>query len=526
MIGHSGQTISAWVATAQVPERSPLIEDMRTEVCIVGAGIAGLTTAYLLAQEGKKVVVLEDGHLGGGMTERTTAHLSNALDARFFELGRLHGERGAELAAQSHTAAIDQIEKIVREEGIECDFERLDGYLIAGADQPRAQINEQLERELLAAHRAGLLNVEQAVRAPIDSFDTGACLRFPQQAQMHPLRYLIGLVRAIERMGGIIFTGTHVSSITGGVLARVETTSGCEVTADAVVVATNTPINDLVAIHTKQAPYTTYVIGVRMPHGTVTKALYWDTEDPYHYIRVAPMQSNYGNYDLLIVGGEDHKSGQADDIEQRHSRLESWTRERFPMAGEVDFRWSGQVMESVDGLAFIGHNPGSEKNIYVATGDCGQGMTHGTIAGRLITDLIVGRESPWKTLYEPSRKTVSAPIEYAKENLNVAAQYVKDYLTGGDVNYVDEITPGEGAVIRHGLSKLAVYRDEQGSVYQCSAVCPHLGCIVKWNNLEKTWDCPCHGSSFDRFGQVINGPANTNLEPVKDIKNRELTKGA
>jgi glycine/D-amino acid oxidase-like deaminating enzyme/nitrite reductase/ring-hydroxylating ferredoxin subunit len=507
MDSHSGKTISLWMVTAEVPEQYSLAENTNCEVCIVGAGIAGMTTAYLLAREGKSVIVLDDGRIGGGMTERTTAHIFNAIDDRYFEIERLHGEKGAMLAAQSHTAAIDRIEAIVAAEGIECDFERLDGYLFV----PKGDSKESLERELKAVHRAGLTDVEQVERAPINSFDTGMCLRFPRQAQFHPLTYLSGLSRAIERNGGRIFTGTHATHIEGGIHARVETSNGYTVTANAIVIATNSPINNLVTIHTKQASYATYVIGARIPRDSVTRALYWDTLDPYHYLRVQRVSKEGDHYDVLIIGGEDHKSGQADDGDQRHANLEAWARERFPMIERIEFRWSGQVMEPVDGVAFIGRNPGDPQNVYIATGDSGMGMTHGTIAGILITDLIMGRECAWTALYDPARKTLSAALKYVKENLNVAAQY-EDYLTGGDVGSVEEIAQGEGAIIRRGMSKLAVYLDEQGTSHECSAVCPHLGGIVSWNSLEKTWNCPCHGSIFDRYGRVISGPANSDLE--------------
>ncbi len=212
---------------------------------------------------------------------------------------------------------------------------------------------------------------------------------------------------------------------------------------------------------------------------------------------------------MLIVGGEDHKTGQADDASERFGRLEAWTRDRFPAAEGVEFRWSGQVMEPVDGLALIGRNPG-EQNIYVVTGDSGNGMTHGTIAGILLTDLILGRHNEWERLYDPSRITLRATQEFVKENLNAVAQFV-DYATPGDVDGLNEIASGSGALIRSGLTKVAAYRDSQGVLHRCSAVCPHLGCIVDWNSAEKTWDCPCHGSRFDPYGNVLNGPANTGL---------------
>ena len=506
---NSGQSTSLWMATASVPGGAALSEDARADVCVVGAGIAGLTTAYILARLGKSVVVLDDGPIGGGQTQRTTAHLSNALDDRYVEIERLHGPEGARLAAESHSAAIDRIEAIVAEEGIDCDFLRLDGFLFLAPGDSK----DMLDRELAAAHRAGLSGVELLPRAPLSTFDTGPCLRFPRQGQFHPLNYLKGLARAIQRDGGRICNGTHAQGIEGGASAKVTTASGAVVSAGAVVVATNSPVNDLVAMHTKQAPYLTYVIGAQVPRGSVAAGLYWDTLDPYHYVRLQSPSSaddESNNFDILIVGGEDHKTGQADDQDERYVRLEAWARERFPMMREVGYRWSGQVMETIDGLAFIGPNPLDKPNVFIVTGDSGMGMTHGTIAGILLTDLILGRENRWASLYDPSRKTLRALGEFAKENLNVAKQYA-DWLTGGDVGSPGDVSPGTGAVVRRGLSKVAIYRDDSGIVHECSAVCPHLGCIVAWNAAEQTWDCPCHGSRFDRLGTVIGGPANSNL---------------
>jgi glycine/D-amino acid oxidase-like deaminating enzyme/nitrite reductase/ring-hydroxylating ferredoxin subunit len=501
-------TTSVWMATANTPSQPRLKENIRTDVCIIGAGIAGLTTAYLLAKEGRSVVVLDDGAIGGGMTGRTTAHLTNAFDDRYIEMEKLHGADGARLIAESHTAAIDKVEAIAREEHIDCGFARLDGFLFV----PPNDATDVLHDELEASQRAGLVEVELVQRAPIETFDTGPALRFPNQAQFHPLDYLTGLTRAFISAGGRIFTETHATNITGGAEAHVETSDGPVVHCDVIVVATNTPVNDRVAIHTKQSPYVTYVIGVRVPAGSITPALYWDTPDPYHYVRLQTDKTN-PSYEILIVGGEDHKTGQENDGAERFARLEQWTRERFPQSGEVEFHWSGQVMEPVDGVAFIGPNPLDEDNVFIATGDSGQGMTHGTIAGMLLTDLIQGRKNPWADLYNPSRIKLGAMGEYASENLNVAGQFT-DYLTPGEISSVDELKPGEGAILREGLSKLAVCRDDSGTVHKLSAVCPHLGCIVAWNSTEKTWDCPCHGSKYRADGRVYQGPANGDLPPA------------
>jgi Rieske Fe-S protein len=255
----------------------------------------------------------------------------------------------------------------------------------------------------------------------------------------------------------------------------------------------------------------------------VTPALYWDTRQsteesasgdaPYHYVRLAAgARAKPGASDILIVGGEDHKSGQQHDGDARLARLENWTRERWPAVEGLVFRWSGQVMEPNDGMAFIGRNPMDKSNVYVVTGDSGNGMTHGTVAGLLLTDLIQGRANEWETLYDPARVTLRTASEFVKENVNVAAQYVKGYLGAGEVADVKEIPAGEGAVLRHGAKKVAIFHTEGGAFQEYSAVCPHLGCIVAWNTMEKTWDCRCHGSRFDKFGKVINGPANSDLE--------------
>jgi glycine/D-amino acid oxidase-like deaminating enzyme/nitrite reductase/ring-hydroxylating ferredoxin subunit len=501
----SGSTVSVWAATADVPQYPPLAEDAETDVCVVGAGIAGMTTAYLLARAGKRVVVLDDGPIAGGETGRTTAHLSWALDDFYSEIETMHGPEGARIAAESHRAAVDRIEQVVREERIDCDFERLDGYWFTEDESGR----KELEAEVDAAKRAGIADVEALGRIPGVPFTTVAAVRFGNLAQFHAVKYMAGVARAVERLGGRIHCGSHVEGLEKRPRRpQVRTADKRTVTADAIVFATNSPVNDWVAIHTKQAAYRTYVVGFDLPNGSVPRGLYWDTLDPYHYVRLA--RGTDTSRDVLIVGGQDHKTGQADDHESRFAALVEWTRARFPMAGDVTYRWSGQIIEPNDYVAFIGRNPGDE-NIYIATGDSGHGMTHGTIAGILITDLVTGKENAWTHLYDPSRISLRSAPEFARENLNVAAQYA-DYVTPGDVATLDGIPLGSGAVMRDGAKKLAVYRDEDGALHVRSAVCTHLYCIVDWNETEKTWDCPCHGSRFDRYGKVINGPAIADLK--------------
>jgi glycine/D-amino acid oxidase-like deaminating enzyme/nitrite reductase/ring-hydroxylating ferredoxin subunit len=522
MQSDSGNTTSVWMATTDMPQFQPLTQDLRTNVCVVGAGIAGLTTAYLLARAGRAVVVIDDGPIGGGETGRTTAHLTAALDDRYYNIAKLHGDDGARLAAESHMSAINRVEAIASMEDIDCDFERVEGYLFLGGGDSR----KELEKELKATHAAGLTDTQIVDRIPFGFWDSGPALRFPRQATFHPLKYLKGLVRAFLRDGGRIYTGVHAEKIVDGEPARVTTSDGKVISADNVVVCTNTPVNDWLIIHSKQAAYRTYVIGCRVPKGSVPHGLYWDTPDPYHYIRLQPAEDRSGrelDYEILIVGGEDHKTGQPDhpeNMDEAFTCLEQWTRERFPMIEGVEYRWSGQVMEPVDYLAYIGRNPGGDQHIWIATGDSGNGMTHGTIAGIVLNELVQGRKHQWARLYDPSRVKLRSAPEYIKENANVAEQY-KDYFTAGELANIDALKPGEGAVIGRGRGKIAVYRDERGTVHQHSAVCPHLYCIVNWNNTEKSWDCPCHGSRFDPYGNVVNGPAIVGLSPVDQKRKQE-----
>lgn len=504
----SGSTRSVWMATVDMPSFPRLDADARAAVCVIGGGIAGMMTAYLLVRAGRDVIVIDDGPIGGGETSRTTAHITAALDDGYSDIAKVHGEEGARAAAASHTAAINRLESIAAVEDIDCDFERVDGYLFAGPRQHR----RDLEKELHVARRAGLTDLEIVSRVPLDSFDSGPALRFPRQAQFHPLKFIAGLATAITRDGARIYCGTHASSIVDGAPVQVRTTDGHVISADAVVVATNTPVNDWIILHTKQAAYRSFVIGVRIPADSVHPGLYWDTGWPYHYVRVYRGGARDGA-DLLIVGGEDHKTGQKDDADARFATLERWTDEHFPMMEHVEYRWSGQVMEPVDYMGFIGKNPGPDEHIFIATGDSGNGMTHGAIAGMLLTDLVLGRRNPWAFLYDPSRISLRTLPEFAKENLNVAAQY-RDWVTGGDGGDYERIVPGQGAVVRKGATKVAVYRDEKGEIHEHSAVCTHLYCIVDWNSTERTFDCPCHGSRFDPYGRVVNGPAITDLHPA------------
>lgn len=510
---HSGPI---WLDDVSLPSLPVVDRNLKTDVCVVGAGIAGLSAAYLLCRSSGKVVVIDDGQIASGQTLSTTAHVSSVPDDRYAGIKRTHGAERTRLVAAALTTAIGQIESIVEEERIECDFRRLDAYLFLKPGHD----DQMLDEELQAAQETGVIRVDRVASSPLPSFDTGPCLRYQGQAQFQPIRYLAALTEAIRRRGGEVYGNTHATLIQGGKDTRVETHSGARIDANAVVVATNTPVNDRLAIHTKQAPYLSYVIAARIPNDSIPFGLYWDTDDPFHYVRRHRIHgdsaANGAMYDYLIIGGEDHKTGQADDGEERFARLEAWARERFPELGVVEHRWAGQVMESIDGLPFIGRNPMDYDNVFIATGFSGIGMTNGTLAGMIIRDLIRGRDNPWAELYHPGRKakSLSSLRQFAKENLNVAGQYAA-LVTPGEIESVDDVPAGEGAILRRGMKKIAVYRSPQGSLHEMSAICPHLGCVVQWNATEKTWDCPCHGSRFRAEGDVLNGPANQNLERLQ-----------
>jgi glycine/D-amino acid oxidase-like deaminating enzyme/nitrite reductase/ring-hydroxylating ferredoxin subunit len=507
---HTG--ISYWNDSIGAPiEFSKLDKNIETDVVIVGGGIAGLSIAYCIARTGKRVCIVDDASLGSGETGHTTAHLVNALDDRYYELEQMYGKETAKLIADSHTTAINFIEETISRENIECDFKRVDGYLFLHPSDKK----ENLEKEFAAAKRAGL-RVEIKNSIP-GMKNAGACLCFKDQAQFHPMKYLAGLSKAIEVKGGQIFTNTHAKEISS---EGIVTDEGYRISAQYVVVATNSPVNDKYAMHLKQFPYRTYVIGATVPKGSLPQALWWDTGDfeanpnfpPYHYIR---LQDFDNEHDLLICGGEDHPTGLADaDVipeENRFLLLESWARERFPMIETVVYAWSGQVLEPHDSLAYIGKNPWDKKNVFIATGDSGNGMTHGTIAGLLINDLIHGVKNEWAAIYDPSRFHLFASGKtLLGENINGIIAYIRNN-PDGDAPL--DLQPGkEGQIINREGKKYGAYIDHENHFHLVSATCTHLGCTIKWNNAEKSWDCPCHGSRFSYEGKILNGPANKNLE--------------
>ncbi len=515
----SGKHISCWTDIATQPQLNPLKENLETDVVIVGGGLAGLSVAYCLIQSGKKVIVVEDGSIGSGETGRTTAHLVTALDDRYYEFEKIFGEEKTKLIAESHKLAIDFVEHIVSVENIDCEFERVNGYLfLHPTDKPDA-----LEKELKAALNADV-EVEMVDDVPGLLFPKKA-IRFLNQAQFHPMKYLEGLAMAIEKKGGSIFTGTHAAEIDH---KGITTKDGLTIKAKHIVVATNTPVNNLFVMFEKQYAYRTYVIGFLIKKDSLPKALWWDTgnteEDaktpPYHYVRVTSYDHEY---DLLISGGEDHPVGDTSKTkvteESRYRAIEDWTRKHFPVLEGV-YRWSGQVMEPMDGVAFIGHNPLDHDNVYIVTGDSGNGMTHCSFAGLLLTDLINGKENKWKELYKPWRFTFSESGPVFKQMMHEFLSYLKQWPNLNSASELADVKNGEGKIVNMMEEKFGVYRDPDGLLHIVGAQCTHLKCTIAWNRDEKSWDCPCHGSRFTYDGKVMNGPANFDLHTYNEAGER------
>ncbi|OJH37832.1 FAD-dependent oxidoreductase [Cystobacter ferrugineus] len=493
---------SLWTVSAPARRYPSLPGDLEVDVVVVGGGIAGLTTAWLLKQEGKRVAVVEMHRILTGQTGQTTAHLTELLDVSYATLASDFGEKGARLAAESVRASIEKISSLVERLGIACDFQRLPGYRYAETDDEA----QQLEREATAARQAGLMcSLTQDVPLP---YPVKLALRVEDQAQLHPRAYLQALAERIVGEGSHVFEETQVTDIHEGAPCRVQTTRGVLLCQE-VVEATTTPLNR-VLLHTKLMPYRSYALAARL-EAPLTPGLYYDSKDPYHYIRTQRLDGA----DYVIVGGEDHKVGAEEDTARRYLALAEYVRQRFP-ASRVEYRWSGQVIEPVDGLAYIGRNSGS-RHVWVATGFSGTGMTFGTLAAMILSDLILGRDNRYASLYDATRvKPVAGARDFVHENAEVAFHFVADRLARPDTHDLSDVPPGEGRIVEVEGRKVAVYREASGGVHALSPVCTHLGCHVHWNNAERSWDCPCHGGRYSPTGEVLNGP------PVKGLASKKI----
>jgi glycine/D-amino acid oxidase-like deaminating enzyme/nitrite reductase/ring-hydroxylating ferredoxin subunit len=495
---------SIWTATTPETDYPALETDLDVDVAIVGGGLTGLVAAWHLVDAGRRVAVIEQRRVAFGETGHTTAHLTALVDTRYSRIERSFGIDGARLVCQSSLEAIDWIEQAARALAIECDFDRVPGFLYT----ERTEDLDWIGTEMAAARRAGL-EVAEERDVPLP-FPTAGGMRIARQAQFHPRRFLLPLAERIAGRGNWILESTQVTAVTDGEPCVIETPRGI-VRARDVIVAANVPVNNWAALITKLPAYRTYAIGVRAGR-PVPRGLYWDTDDPYHYTRVQSEQAG----DVIIIGGEDHKTGTETDTRACFEALVAYAQARFDVQ-DVAFRWSGQIIEPVDGLPYIGRNTASS-HVYVATGYSGNGMTWGAVGGRLTADLVLGRPNPYAELYEATRITpLASAKDFLGENIDFPKYLVRDRLTNADVQGDNPalLVPGEGKLVAVEGRKYALYRDPQGEVHALSPICPHMHCDVAWNTAEQTWDCPCHGSRFSATGEVLNGPAVTPLEKTE-----------
>ncbi len=500
MTPRSRQTRSLWIDTGPVAHFSEHARDVDVDVAIIGGGITGITAADLLKRAGKRVAVIELHQVGHGETGHTTAHLTEVLDISYQDLIKNFGIEGARLACQSSRKAIQRIEANIQAHQISCQFARVPGW--------KYTINEDdidfLEDEADAALKLHVPN-SRTFQTPLP-FPVERAIRFEHQAQFHPMSYINALARTIPDDHNFIFENTRAIDVEEGDLCKVITDRGT-IRARHVIIAANVPVLNRFFLITKIAAYRTYALAFKVQLNFDANHLFWDSDDPYHYIRSEVINS----IPYLIVGGEDHKTGTDDHTEVHFQRLESWCRERF-IFDSIDYRWSGQIINPVDGLPFVGRNSLSER-VFVATGFQGNGMTFGTMAGMLLSDLILEQPNPWTDLYSATRiKPIAGARNYLNENVDFPTHLIGDRLSRVQEKSVESLREHEGRIVRLGGKKVAAYRSPEGELHLLSPVCPHLGCHVNWNEAEKSWDCPCHGSRFDPVGKLLNGPAVTDLQ--------------
>jgi glycine/D-amino acid oxidase-like deaminating enzyme/nitrite reductase/ring-hydroxylating ferredoxin subunit len=499
-------TSSLWIDSAPAATFPKLDTDLQVDTLIVGGGITGLTAAYLLCQSGQSVAVVERGRIGQGETGHTTAHLTYVTDARLSDLVKRFGRDHARAAWDAGANAMAQIQTIVQDAGIDCELRSVPAFLVAAGDAVKAE-QKRLPKEAALAAEMGF-DAAYVEHSPVL---IRPAMQFANQLKFHPLKYASALAREIVRLGGKVFEKTEVSHFQEE--PRRAMANGYRVAFDFSVLATHVPLqgntNALTAalLQTKLAGYSTYAIAARIPNEYVSETLWWDTGDPYFYLRV---DRNEGG-DMIILGGEDHKTGQETDTYARFEKLEQKLRSILPSATTVERRWSGQVIESVDGLPYIGE---VEAGQFVATGFAGNGMTFGTLAGMMARDIATGVKNPWQELFAVERKKLSAAWDYVRENRDYPFYFAKGRLASPP-GELSDLPPGAGTIARVNGRKAAAFRDNDGALHVHSAICPHLGCVVAWNEAERTWDCPCHGSRFQATGEVISGPAEKPLEKIE-----------
>ncbi|SIR97902.1 FAD-dependent oxidoreductase [Natronorubrum thiooxidans] len=484
----------------------PLTSNRSVDVAVIGGGIAGLSTAVELRDRGQSVAVLERDRVATGTTGKSTAKLTSQHGVIYDHLRREFGRRQATQYARLQENAIDEVERRIDDLEIDCGFERHPSYLYS--NEP-----DEIQRETDAAQAVGLSATYVTSVPPFERAQ--AAVRFDEQAWFHPRQYLLGIAAELRRDdGAAVYEHTRVTDVDPGSPCRVHTREAT-VTAERVVLATGFPILDRAGYFARMHPKRSYVLGIRLD-GDPPEGMYYRSGDNYRSVRT----HHDSDGTLLLVGGENHKTGQGGSTADRYRRLERWARERFPVAS-IDYRWSTQDYQTVDKVPFVGRvGPGGE-NVFIATGFRGWGMTNGVAAGRLLADLITGASPPERDLFSPLRFTPKASLSKTlTENADAASQFATDWartlLTPG----VESLEPGEGRVVRHGGTPIACARDADGVLHTTSAICTHLSCLVQWNDAERSWDCPCHGSRFGLNGAVLEGPATDDLpmrRPESDL---------
>ena len=508
-------SLSYWQDSSTVSRYPPLDRSLTVDAVVIGAGITGLTAAYLLKRSGRTVAVIDRRRCGGVDSGLTTAHVTCVTDLELSELVKHFGRDHAWAVWDAGLAAIEQIDRIVRREEIACDWTWVPGYkhLPAGeTDEGGRQTRHLREEGALAADLGFDARFVEAV-----PFYGTAGVEFDGQAKFHPRKYLSALAKLIDGDGSHVFEHTESEEVSENPLSV--KANGYTLSCGFIVIATHTPLMgktnmaSAIGLQTKLYLYTSYVLGGRIPKGAVPEGLYWDTADPYHYLRI----DAHRGFDYAIFGGKDHKTGQGDP-ETAYRELEADATRILP-AFDVTHRWSGQVIETNDGLPFIGET--SDKQ-FAATGYAGNGMTFGTLAGMMAHDCATGRRNPWRELFDPGRTKVRGGTwDYIKENKDYPYYMIRDRFVGPDAKSLRAVRPGEGKIVEVAGKKVAAYRSEKGATTLLSPVCTHMGCHVKWNDAESTWDCPCHGSRFTPTGKVLAGPAETPLPPAEGASDRD-----
>ncbi|GAB2764075.1 FAD-dependent oxidoreductase [Salinimicrobium soli] len=492
-------TTSLWKSISPQTGYPYLTEEIEVDVAIVGAGITGITSAYLLSRSGKKVAVLESGEVAGGTTGGSTGNLYSMIDKRLHHIQSKWDKETAGKVTRSRTAAVDLVEKLVQKHEIDCQFKRVPWYLFSETNEKDLTI----EKEMRAAADYGL-EAKMLYELPIP-IKVSQALKVENQAQFDPAAFVKGLAANCDPRNCRIFENSPVHEIEKGEIHVLSTPHG-KVRAKNVILATHTP-KGIYALQTAIYPYREYAIAARLKSGEFPEGIFWDTEAEFHH-SLRSFSKDAEQY-LVVVGGH-HKVGKAEDNQHFFDNLEQSARKYFDL-GPVDFKWSAQHYKPADGLPFIGESP--DERIYLATGFSTDGLIYGVLSAMIFADLLNGRENEWVSTYDSGRFTpVKSAKEYLKENIQVMKEYLKVLPGTSDADDFSEVDAGEGKVVDHDGQKLAVYRDEEGEVHCLSAFCSHMYCVVDWNNAEKTWDCPCHGSRFKINGEVIEGPA---LKPLE-----------